>query len=91
VHAISFSEKGDYFVTVGVRLVKFWYIGSTDNANKVCHSIEKERKVRSKQMIRLVKLEPRKPSSSDNLQSSLYSIIVARLPVKTKYLCSLST
>ena len=44
-----------------MRLVKFWYIGSTDNANKVCHSIEKERKVRSKQMIRLVKLEPRKP------------------------------
>lgn len=35
VNAISFSEKGDYFVTVGVRLVKFWYIGSTDNANKV--------------------------------------------------------
>lgn len=36
VSAISFSEKGDYFVTVGVRIVKFWYIGSTDNANKVC-------------------------------------------------------
>ena len=35
VSAISFSEKGDYFVTVGVRIVKFWYIGSTDNANKV--------------------------------------------------------
>ena len=52
MHAISFSEKGDYFVTVGVRLVKFWYIGSTDNANKVlCHNLEKERNVRSKQMI----------------------------------------
>ena len=45
VSAISFSAKGDYFVTVGVRSVKFWYIGSTDNANKVCFFIRKGKKL----------------------------------------------
>ena len=28
---MSFNEKGTYFVTVGIRFVKFWYFNSNDD------------------------------------------------------------
>lgn len=34
VKAVSFSEKGDYFVTVGNRHIKFWYLDFNNFANK---------------------------------------------------------
>lgn len=33
--ALSFSENGSYFVTVGVRHVKFWYFDTESNKSKV--------------------------------------------------------
>ena len=35
VSALSFSENGSYFVTVGVRHVKFWYFDTESNKSKV--------------------------------------------------------
>ena len=32
VKAISFAENGKYFVTVGMRNVKFWYLETTRSA-----------------------------------------------------------
>lgn len=34
VKSISFSDNGNYFVTVGNRHVKFWYLEYNDIANK---------------------------------------------------------
>lgn len=35
VSALSFSENGSFFVTVGVRHVKFWYFDTESNKSKV--------------------------------------------------------
>ena len=35
VSALSFSESGSHFVTVGVRHVKFWYFDTESNKSKV--------------------------------------------------------
>ncbi|RMX55508.1 hypothetical protein pdam_00024122, partial [Pocillopora damicornis] len=39
VSALSFSENGSYFVTVGVRHVKFWYFDTESNKSKVSKTL----------------------------------------------------
>ncbi|XP_020618464.1 mitogen-activated protein kinase-binding protein 1-like isoform X2 [Orbicella faveolata] len=39
VSALSFSENGSFFVTVGVRHVKFWYFDTESNKSKVSKTL----------------------------------------------------
>ncbi|KAK2561059.1 Mitogen-activated protein kinase-binding protein 1 [Acropora cervicornis] len=39
VSALSFSENGSYFVTVGVRHVKFWYFDTESNKSKLSKTL----------------------------------------------------
>ena len=35
IYGLDFSEDGNYFVTVGNRLIKFWYFDSQVKGEKV--------------------------------------------------------
>jgi WD40 repeat protein len=47
VKAVAFSENGSYFVTVGNRNVKFWYLEHS-RFTKVCHFYCPKRQILTK-------------------------------------------